>query len=59
VGKVTALYEQQGIAPLMMVRAVDQLFDQEVNRIDHVFSLAATTAAQEDLANIYRVTFDP
>ena len=43
----------------MMVRAVDQLFDQDVNRIDHVFSLAATTAAQEDLANIYRVTFDP
>lgn len=52
------MYEQNGVAPLLMVRAVDQLFDYDVQRIDHVFNLASATPAQEDLANIYRVTFD-
>jgi cysteine-rich repeat protein len=58
VGKVASMYEQNGVAPLLMVRAIDQLFDYDVNRIDHVFNLASATPKQDDLANIYRVTFD-
>jgi cysteine-rich repeat protein len=58
VGKVASMYEQNGVAPLLMVRAIDQLFDYDVDRIDHVFSVASATPQQDDLANIYRVTFD-
>lgn len=44
----------------MMVRAVDQLFDFDITRIDQVYALdaSATASSADELAQIYRVIFD-
>lgn len=42
----------------MMVRAVDQLFDFDIASITHVYDLDALPTQKDELAHIYRVTFD-
>lgn len=41
-----------------MVRAVDQLLDNGVTTIDHLYKTTAATSPTDELANMYRVTFD-
>lgn len=59
VWRVSAVYEQQGIAPLLLVRAVNELFTHDLSEIEQLYTtLSSQQDAATDLQTIYRVVFD-